>query len=80
MEIPQILRLKEVLAARGISRSSHYVDIKKQVWTPPVRLGLRAVGWPLYEVRALIQARVSGKSDIEIQACVQNLLNQRYND
>jgi prophage regulatory protein len=65
-----ILRLREVLHARGRSRSSHYLDIKRGVFTRPVLIGTRAVGWPAEEVEALNRARIAGKSEAEIRTLV----------
>ena len=45
-----ILRLPEVLRERGRSRSAHYLDIQQGLFTRPVAIGLRAVGWPAAEV------------------------------
>lgn len=45
--------------------------------TRPISLGSRSVGWPDYEVRAIIEARIAGKSEIEIQALVTRLHSQR---
>jgi len=41
-----ILRLRAVLHERGRSRSAHYKDIQQGLFTRPVAIGLRAVGWP----------------------------------
>ena len=68
-----ILRLPAVLSERGRSRSSHYMDIEQGLFTRPVTIGQRAVGWPSYEVSALNAARISGKSDDEIRALVVKL-------
>lgn len=68
-----ILRLPAVLRARGRSRSSHYADIERGLFTRPARIGDRATGWPSYEVEALVRARLAGKSDNEIRALVQEL-------
>ena len=68
-----ILRLPQVLENRGRSRSSHYADIKNGLFTPPVNIGLRAVGWPAYEVAVLNAARIAGKSEQEIQLLVAKL-------
>jgi prophage regulatory protein len=40
------------------------------LWTRPVSLGARAVGWPASEIAALYAARISGKSESEIRALV----------
>lgn len=68
-----IQRLRPVLHARGRSRSSHYLDIQQGLFTRPVLIGTRAVGWPSSEVEALNAARIAGKSDDEIRALVVNL-------
>jgi prophage regulatory protein len=41
-----ILRLKAILACTGLSRSTIYLRIAQGVYTKPVSLGGRAVGWP----------------------------------
>lgn len=68
-----IQRLPAVLHERGRSRSSHYLDIKQGLFTPPVHIGARAVGWPSSEVAALNSARIAGKSDEEIRGLVVKL-------
>jgi prophage regulatory protein len=68
-----ILRLPAVLRERGRSRSAHYFDIQQGLFTHPVQIGLRAVGWPSSEVAAINAARIAGKSDEEIRALVVKL-------
>lgn len=68
-----ILRLPEVLRERGRSRSAHYLDIQEGLFTRPVAIGQRAVGWPADEVSALNAARIAGKSDDEVRALVMKL-------
>ena len=68
-----ILRLPAVLRERGRSRSAHYLDIQQGLFTHPVQIGLRAVGWPAHEVAALNAARIAGKSDDEIRSLVVKL-------
>ncbi|HEY3488120.1 MAG TPA: AlpA family phage regulatory protein [Gammaproteobacteria bacterium] len=68
-----ILRLPDVLRERGKSRSAHYLDIKQGLFTRPVPIGLRAVGWPAHEVAALNAARIAGKPVDEIRALVTQL-------
>ena len=60
-----IRRLRPVLSERGRSRSSHYNDIQQGLFTRPVRLGARSVGWPLHEVEILNAARIANKTDDE---------------
>ena len=68
-----ILRLPTVLRERGRSRSAHYLDIQQGLFTRPVQIGLRAVGWPAGELAAINAARIAGKSDEEIRALVLKL-------
>jgi len=68
-----ILRLPAVKAATGLSRSTLYLRIAQGVFTHPVSLGGRAVGWPAHEVTTLNAARIAGKPDAEISALVAQL-------
>ena len=72
-----IKRLPEVLLVTGYSRSTIYSYIKKGWWTKSVPIGERAVGWPSYEVTALTNARIAGKTEDEIKALVVNLVAAR---
>jgi prophage regulatory protein len=72
-----ILRRKPVEDETGYSRSTIYLRIKQRLWTKPVPLGARAVGWPAREVAALNAARIAGKSDAEIRALVARLEAER---
>jgi prophage regulatory protein len=69
----KIMRVPSVLAERGIGRATHYAHIKAGLWTRPIALGARAVGWPEREVDALNAARIAGKSDAEIRCLVEKL-------
>ena len=68
-----ILRLPAVKASTGLSRSTLYLRIAQEVFTHPVSLGGRAVGWPAHEVESLNAARIAGKPDAEIRALVEKL-------
>lgn len=68
-----ILRLPAVLRERGRSRSAHYLDIQQGLFTRPVQIGLRAVGWPAGELAAINAARIAGMSDDEIRELVLKL-------
>jgi prophage regulatory protein len=72
-----ILRLPEVLRRRGRSRSAHYLDIQQGLFTQPVAIGARAVGWPDHEVDALNAARLAAQGDNEIRALVVRLQSFR---
>lgn len=69
----KILRLPILLDRIGHSRSTLYQRIADGLWTHPVSIGLRAVGWPDFEVSALIAARIASKSDAEIRTLVVEL-------
>lgn len=73
----KILRLRHVLDARGVEKSQHYYDVQGGLFTPPVKLGAKAVGWPQSEVAAINAARIAGKSNDEIRSLVQQLLAAR---
>lgn len=68
-----ILRLPQVKATTGLSRSTLYLRIANGVFTHPVSLGGRAVGWPEHEVAALNTAWIAGKQDREIRELVAKL-------
>jgi prophage regulatory protein len=68
-----ILRLPAVKVESGYSRSTIYLRISQGLWTRPVNLGFRAVGWPSSEVAALNAARIAGKTDDEIRELVLKL-------
>lgn len=54
-----ILRLPEVKARTGLSRSSIYNAIKTGNFPAPVPLGARAVGWVSTDIDDWIVARIS---------------------
>ena len=68
-----ILRLPAVKYESGLSRSTIYLRITQGLWTKPVSLGARAVGWPSSEVAMLNSARIAGKTDEEIRTLVLKL-------
>jgi prophage regulatory protein len=68
-----ILRLPAVKTESGYSRSTIYLRISQGLWTKPVSLGPRCVGWPAHEVAALNAARIAGKTEDEIRALVLEL-------
>jgi prophage regulatory protein len=70
-------RLAEVKKRMGLSRSSIYLHIAQGLFPKPVKLGLRAVGWPSDEVDKVLKARVANYRDIEIKCLVMNLEYQR---
>ena len=70
---PTLLRRRHVEAESGLSRSTLYLRISQGLWTTPVHIGPRAVGWPAQEVAALNTARIAGQSDEELRELVTRL-------
>ena len=69
-----ILRMPAVKAETGHrSHASIYTAVKFGLFTRPVPIGQRSVGWPDTEVRAINRARIAGKTDAEIKALVDKL-------
>jgi prophage regulatory protein len=54
-----ILRLTQVKARTGRSRSSIYADIKAGRFIAPINIGPRAVGWLAHEIDEWIAARIA---------------------
>ena len=69
-----ILRMPAVKAETGHrSHASIYNAVRTGLFTRPVPIGQRAVGWPSMEVQAINSARIAGKSDDDIRALVNDL-------
>lgn len=74
----QILRMQAVKAETGHrSHASIYSAVQAGMFTKPVQIGPRAVGWPSEEVKAINAARIAGKSVDEIKALVNRLHAKR---
>ena len=59
------LRLPQVKAATGLSRSSIYEKIQEGTFPQPVQIGIRAVGWIEAEIRQWAANRVlAARADI----------------
>lgn len=73
-----ILRLPAVKAEMGHrSHASVYNAIRAGLFTNPVPIGQRAVGWPDDEVKAINAARIAGASDEQIRELVKALHAKR---
>ena len=69
-----ILRMQSVKAETGhSSHASIYTAIHAGLFTMPVAIGQRSVGWPSEEVAAINAARIAGKSEADIRALVDQL-------
>lgn len=64
----KLLRLKAVMEATGLGRSSIYKFIAQGTFPKPVQLGDRAVGWVDQEVEDWITDRVADRDKAVIQA------------
>jgi len=65
--------MPSVKSESGLSRSTIYLRVLQGLWTKPVSLGARAVGWPSDEVEAINAARIAGNTDDEIRVLVKEL-------
>lgn len=73
-----ILRMPAVKAETGHrSHASIYNAIKAGLFTRPVPIGQRSVGWPANEVQAINAARIAGKTETEIRELVVRLHTKR---
>jgi len=73
-----IWRVETVKAEFGHrSNASIYQRVRDGLFTKPVPIGQRAVGWPDYEVRAICNAHIAGQSDADIKALVNELHARR---
>ena len=73
-----ILRKQRVKSAFGnIGNSTIYNWVELMLLTPPVKIGLRASGWPQSEIEAISAARIAGKTNSEIRQLVERLIAAR---
>ena len=76
-----IHRIDAVLGLFGYrSHASIYTSVLAGVFTEPVKIGPRAVGWPANEVDAILKARIGGKTDDQIRDLVKKLHAARVED
>lgn len=76
--MPNIERMPAVKAKTGYTSStSIYNNVRAGLFTKPVPIGVRSVGWPEDEVDAINAARIAGKNDDEIRALVTRLHAKR---
>ncbi len=73
-----ILRMPAVKAETGHrSHASIYNAVNAGLFTKPVPIGQRSVGWPSDEVQAINAARIAGKTDEQIRELVTTLHARR---
>lgn len=74
----RILRIDEVKLVTGHrSHVSIYNAIKAGLFTKPVPIGMRSVGWPEMEVVSLNAARIAGLTEGELRELVNRLHAKR---
>ncbi|WP_319480252.1 AlpA family transcriptional regulator [uncultured Draconibacterium sp.] len=59
----KILRLPELLAKTGLSRSTMYKMVKEQTFPKPVNLGLRCSGWLQSEVNDWLNQKITQRNE-----------------
>lgn len=75
--VDKILRKPNVLDAAGVGKSTLHIWIQRKLWTKPIQIGPRSVGWPESEVAALNRARIRGLTNAEISSLVLQLETAR---
>jgi prophage regulatory protein len=75
--LTQIIRLSDVLKVYPSSKSTLYNQIDENLFPSQIKLGSRRIGFISNEVEAVIQARISGKSDDAIKTMVLSLKDKR---
>lgn len=74
----QFTRLAGVKKRWGYkSDSGIYNAVARGLITKPVKISLRASGWPDDEIDAIIEARIAGASNDDIRALVATLHERR---
>ena len=77
MSALRFLRMREVSKRCGLSRPTLYRNIAAGIFPKPVRIGLKASGWPEHEVGAVTDAVSGGATPEQLRELVQRLLEDR---
>lgn len=72
-----LLKCPQLREVTGKGRTATYDDVKAGLQVPPIRIGSRAVAWPLPEVEKVMAARAVGASDDDIRRLVNALVADR---
>jgi prophage regulatory protein len=73
-----ILRMQAVKTVTGHrSHASIYGAIRDGLFTKPVSIGKRSVGWPDDEIQKICDARIAGYSDNQMKQLVEQLHAER---
>jgi len=74
-----ILRLPAVKAETGHRSDASICNmIRAGLFTKPVRIGQRSVGWPAVEVQAINAGLIAGKSNEHLRDVVEMLHRKRF--
>ncbi len=72
------IRLPEVKKRSGYrSHASIYNLVRDGLFTKPIKIGMRSVAWPDYEVDSINTARLAGYSEEQLRAHVVELHRHR---
>ena len=74
---PQIMRLQQVIELLRTSRSTVYKQVNKGTFPKPISMGDRAVAWVTSEVNEVINARIKGFTDKQLQQLIVELKTKR---
>ncbi len=73
-----ILKMAQTKQSAGYKSNAHiYNLVNDGLFTKPVKLGARAVGWPSSEIEAINAARIAGASTEQIRELVNKLHAKR---
>jgi prophage regulatory protein len=73
----RIQRRPEMLHIFAYGKSTFHNRIKDGLIPPPISLGGRCVGWIEHETNTVLEAMISGRTDIEIKSIISNILKER---
>lgn len=75
--LARLLRLRDVLRRRSVSRSLVYASIAAGTFPPLLKLGRRTCAWSEHEIEAIDRARLASASDEALRQLVAALLCAR---
>lgn len=75
-----IFRVPKAFAELGYTKTPGYEAIRNGLLTTPIKIGARAAGIPVDEVKAIAIARIGGATDDQIRALVCSLHAKRKAD
>ncbi|MFB0875327.1 MULTISPECIES: helix-turn-helix transcriptional regulator [unclassified Sphingobium] len=56
-----LIRLPEVIRRTGKSRSRIYEDMARGEFPLPVKIGVRAIAWPVHDIDMWIASRIAAR-------------------